>query len=140
MKFSEQEGCISNSGGDTLTFNNHSSLGIIVQYAPGDAATLGSFLRALFTDNVTSRAPSVPTSTAQSYAGITSRRTTITITTVTTTTRTMTMMTTTCSLAPSTVQQNITPGALNPVNFPYLPGQSRNKDYSKINMYYTGYF
>ena len=32
------------------------------------------------------------------------------------------MMTTTRSLTPSTVQLNITPGALNPASFPHLPG------------------
>ena len=56
VKFSEQEGCITDSDGDTLTFNNHSPLRITVPYASGDA-TLGSFLRASFADNVTSKAP-----------------------------------------------------------------------------------
>ena len=102
-------------------------------------ATLGSFLRVSFANTTRSSAPSVHTSTTQSYAGITSRRTQDVpcwtlypvpvipnavhyaqqgsagnVSTAATTT-------TTHSSVPLTVEQNITPTVLNPVNFPHLP-------------------
>ena len=144
VKFSEQEGCILNSNGDTITFNQFSPLQIRVPYAPEDVATLGSFLRVSFANTVGSSAPSVHTSTTQSYAGITLRRprdiprwtrycepvipNTVnygqqgSAGNVSTATTRATATTTTCSSVPLTVQQNITPTVLNPANFPHLPG------------------
>ena len=55
VKFSEQEGCISNSEGDTITFNKPSLLWIC---APGDVTTLGSLLTVSFANTVRSSASS----------------------------------------------------------------------------------